>query len=121
MSAESNQWMKVTVEEDYKGSPYDLVKAMNKVLRRMVLTQPYETKVTVKEMSVDERKAQIVRRLQNWTGKMSFEALCSDCIDLHMVIVSFLAILDMIRLKMITYIIDEEEMIWIVKGEVEYA
>lgn len=121
MSAESNQWMSVKIEEDFKGSPYDLVKAMHKVLRRMALAQPYETKVTVREMSVDERKAQIVKRLENWTGKMDFASLCSDCTDLHMVIVSFLAILDMIRLKLITYIIDEEEMIWIVKGEVEYA
>ena len=52
---------------------------------------------------------------------MDFASLCSDCTDLHMVIVSFLAILDMIRFKMITFIIDEDEMIWIVKGEVEYA
>lgn len=121
MSSESSQWINITHEEDFKGNPYDLVKAMHKVLRRMVLAQPYETKVTVKEMSVDERKAQIVKRLEHWTGKMDFASLCSDCTDLHMVIVSFLAILDMIRFKMITFIIDEDEMIWIVKGEVEYA
>lgn len=121
MSQETGQWMKVIVDENVQGSPYDLVKAMNKVLRRLALSQPYETKVTVKEMSVDERKAQIIQRLRHWSGKMSFETLCNDCTSLHMVIVSFLAMLDMIRLKLITYMVDEEEMIWIVKGEGAYA
>lgn len=121
MSQETGQWMKVIVDENVQGNPYDLVKAMNKVLRRLALSQPYETKVTVKEMSVDERKAQMIQRLSHWSGKMSFETLCSDCTNLHMVIVSFLAVLDMIRLKLITYMIDEEEMIWIIKGEGAYA
>lgn len=121
LSNEANRWMKTVVEEDIKGNPYDLVKAMNKVLRRMALAQPFETKMTVKEMSVDERKDQIMQRLKNWIGKMSFIELCSDCVDLHMVIVSFLAILDLIKLKIITFTIDEKEMIWIIKGEVSYA
>lgn len=121
LSNEANRWMKTVVEDDIKGNPYDLVKAMNKVLRRLALAQPFETKMTVKEMSVDERKEQILLRLRNWSGKMSFQELCSDCIDLHMVIVSFLAILDLIKLKVITFTIDEEEMIWIIKGEVSYA
>lgn len=121
LSTEANKWMKTVVDDEIKGSPYDLVKAMNKVLRRMALAQPFETKMTVKEMSVDERKDQIMKRLQHWTGKMSFEELCSDCVDLHMVIVSFLAILDLIKIKIITFTLDEEETIWIIKGEVAYA
>lgn len=121
LSTEANKWMKTVVDDEIKGSPYDLVKAMNKVLRRMALAQPFETKMTVKEMSVDERKEQIMKRLQHWTGKMSFEELCSDCVDLHMVIVSFLAILDLIKIKIITFTLDEEETIWIIKGEVAYA
>lgn len=121
LSNEASRWMKTIVDEEIKGNPYDLVKAMNKVLRRMALAQPFETRMTVKEMSVDERKDQIMRRVKHWTGKMSFEELCSDCIDLHMVIVSFLAVLDLIKLKIITFTIDEAEMIWIIKGEVAYA
>ncbi len=121
LSEEANQWMHTVVDEDIQGNPYDLVKAMHKVLRRLALTQPLETKVTLREMSVDERKAQIAERLKNWSGKMSFEELCKDCVDLHMVIVSFLSVLDMIRLKLITYLVDEQEQIWIIKGEVAYA
>lgn len=121
LSTEANKWMKTVVDDEIKGNPYDLVKAMNKVLRRMALAQPFETKMTVKEMSVDERKDQIMKRLQHWTGKMSFEELCKDCVDLHMVIVSFLAVLDLIKIKIITFTLDEEETIWIIKGEVAYA
>lgn len=121
LSEETSKWMKVVVEEEISGTPYDLVKAMNKVLRRMALTQPYETKMTVKELSLDDRVVQIKERLRNWTGKMSFEELCSDCIDLHMVIVTFLSVLDLIKHKEITFTLDEEETIWIIRGEIGYA
>lgn len=121
LSEETSKWMKVVVEEEISGTPYDLVKAMNKVLRRMALTQPYETRMTVKELSLDDRVVQIKDRLRNWTGKMSFEELCSDCIDLHMVIVTFLSVLDLIKHKEITFTLDEEETIWIIRGEIGYA
>lgn len=121
LSEETNQWMKVIVEEEISGNPYDLVKAMHKVLRRMALAQPYETKMTVKELSLDDRVVQIKARLKNWTGKMSFEELCSDCTDLHMVIVTFLSVLDLIKHKEITFTLDEEETIWIIRGEIGYA
>ena len=121
LSEETSKWMKVIVEEEMKGNPYDLVKAMNKVLRRLALSQPYETKMTVKELSLDERVVQIKERLKYWTGKMSFEEVCSDCIDLHMVIVTFLSVLDLIKHKEITFTLDEDDTIWIIKGEVAYA
>lgn len=118
LSEETNQWMHAVVEEEIKGNPYDLIKAMHKVLRRMALTHPYETKMTVKELSLDERVVQIKQRLQYWVGKMSFEELCSDCVDLHMVIVTFLSILDLIKHKELTFALDEEETIWIIRGDV---
>ena len=114
-------WRQTTIETELKGSPYDLFKAMHKVLRRVALTHPYETKMTVKELSLDERVLQIKQRLNHWVGKMSFVELCDDCIDLHMVIVTFLSLLDLIKHREITYHIDEEEMIWIIKGSEEYA
>lgn len=121
LSEETSKWMNIVVEEDIKGSPYDLVKAMHKVLRRLALSQPYETKMTIKELSLDERVVQIKERLKHWTGKMNFEELCSDCSDLHMVIVTFLSILDLIKHREITFDVDENDVIWIIKGEVMYA
>ncbi|MEG0469229.1 segregation and condensation protein A [Amedibacillus sp. YH-ame10] len=121
MSEITQKWMNTTMEGDLEGNPYDLIKAMSKVLRRAALAHPFETKMTVKELSLDERVVQIKSRLRDWVGKMNFEDLCTDCTDLHMVIVTFLSILDLIKHKEITFHIDEEETIWIIRGEVVYA
>ena len=116
LSNETQQWISMVKEEKLSGSPYDLMKAMNKVLRRLALNHPLETKMTVKELSVDERREQIEERLDGFKGTMSFTELCSDCTSKHMVIVTFMAILDMIKFPIISYFIDEEAEIWIVKG-----
>ncbi|MEG1474755.1 MAG: segregation/condensation protein A [Longicatena sp.] len=121
MSDETQQWLNTTIEGEFVGNPYDLIKAMDKVVRRMALAHPYETKMTVKELSLDERVIQIKKHLRDWVGKMSFEELCNDCTNLHMVIVTFLSVLDLIKHREITFHVDEEETIWIVKGEVVYA
>lgn len=121
MSEETSQWIHQVVEDDISGNPYDLIKAMNKVLRRMALAHPLDTKMTVRELSLDERVVQIKARLSTWSGKMSFEELCEDCSDLHMVIVTFLSILDLIKHKEITYTLDEQGIIWIIRGEVPDA
>lgn len=121
LSEEANKWIHTTNEGELHGNPYDLIKAMQKVIRRQILAHPYETKMTVKELSLDERVLQIKKRLRNWNGKMSFEELCSDCDSLHMVIVTFLSILDLIQHKEMSFTIDENEMIWIIKGDTMYA
>lgn len=118
MSEETKQWMIQTNDDDISGNPYDLIKAMNKVLRRVSLTQPYETKMTIKELSVDDRILQIKKRFQNWAGKISFDEMCEDCVDLHMVIVTFLSILDLIKHKKFTFTIDNDDTIWLMKNEV---
>ena len=97
-------------------SPYELMKAMNRVISRMVVLKPYETRVTVKELSIDQRVEQIQARLINRKEKISFEELCDDCTSVHMVIVSFLSILDLIHSKWLQFSIDENEVIWVMKG-----
>ena len=114
-SNEINQFQNEVIEEEFEGNPYDLVKAMHKVLRRMALNNPYETKMKVKELSVDERILQVRLRLQHLNGKMSFDTLCDDCNSKHMVIVTFLSILDLIKIKEIVYTMDQDEQIWISK------
>lgn len=52
---------------------------------------------------------------------MSFEELCNDCTSLHMVIVTFLSILDLIQHRELSFTIDQDEEIWIIKGEEVYA
>lgn len=121
ISEETNKWVHTVTKAEIDGNPYDLIKAMNRVLRRMALSHPLETRMTVKELSLDERVVQIKKRLRDFVGKMSFEDLCSDCDSLHMVIVTFLSVLDLIKHKEITFTLDAQDVIWIIKGEVVYA
>lgn len=97
-------------------SPYELVKAMNRVIQRFALLKPYETKVTIKELSVDERLDQLKLRLSDQSEPISFETLCDDCSSLHMVVVTFLSILDLIHQKWITFTIDENDQIFVMRG-----
>ena len=111
------QWS-ITIESDTpeNQSPYVLLKAMNRVLQRMILLKPYETKVTIKELSVEERLEQIKERLKDSNNTISFETLCDDCSSLHMVIVTFLSILDLIHQKWLDFTIDSEDHIYVKRG-----
>lgn len=111
------QRFQLTVEEKFSASPYELVKAMQKLMHRKALQNPYETQVQVKELSLDERIDQISERLRGFEGVMSFETLCDDCNSLHMIIVTFLAILDLIKYRVLQFSLDESDHIYIVKGD----
>lgn len=100
-----------------KQSPYDLLKAMNRVVSRMAILKPYQTKVTIKELSVEQRVEQVKQILEKQKDKISFEQLCLDCSNLHMVIVTFLSLLDLIHQRIITFTVDEKETIWVYKGD----
>lgn len=111
------QWS-IPIESDTleNQSPYELLKAMNRVLQRMTLLKPYETKVTIKELSVEERLEQIKERLKDSNDTILFETLCDDCSSLHMVIVTFLSILDLIHQKWLDFTIDSEDHIYVKRG-----
>lgn len=111
------QWS-IPIESDTleNQSPYELLKAMNRVLQRMILLKPYETKVTIKELSVEERLEQIKERLKDSNNTISFETLCDDCSSMHMVIVTFLSILDLIHQKWLDFTIDSEDHIYVKRG-----
>ena len=102
--------------ENQSYSIYELSKAMNRVYQRMALLQPYQTQVTIKELSVEDRVDQLMEVIQTLSKPRSFESLCSDCTSLHMVIVTFLAILDLIHQRIIYFTVDDSEQIWIMKG-----
>lgn len=91
---------------------------MKRVLARHAILQPYETNVTIKELSVEERIEQVKDKIEHHKDMMSFEDLCLDCINLHMIIVTFLSILDLIHKKWIDYSLDENDRIWIKRSSV---
>ena len=99
-----------------EGDPYDLLKAMNKVLRRLQLSRPLDIKVTQKELSPEEMILQIKARLKDLPETFSFETLIEDCDDLHEYVITFMAILDMAKDHYLAFTIDDNENIWFTRG-----
>ena len=103
-------------EQKLEGNPYDLLKAMTKVLRRLQLSKPIETKLTAKEISTEDRILEIKSRLASLPSTFSFDNLVDDCHSVHEVIVTFLAILDMAKDHYLVFSVDDNEEIWFKRG-----
>ena len=103
-------------EEKLEGDPYDLLKAMNKVLRRLQLSKPLDMKYTQKELSPEDRILQIKARLKDLPETFNFETLLEDCENLHEYVVTFLGILDMAKDHYLVFTIDNSENIWFRRG-----
>lgn len=101
----------------YDGNPNDLLKAMSRVIRRLELSKPIETKYTSKELSVDDRILAIKARLKDLDDTFSFEKLVDDCKEVHEVIVTFLAILDLAKNHILFFSTDDNDNIWFTRGD----
>ena len=99
-----------------EGDPYDLLKAMNKVLRRLQLSRPLDIKFTQKELSPEDRILQIKSKLKTLPETFNFEELIEDCENLHEYVVTFLAILDMAKDHYLIFTIDDSDNIWFRRG-----
>ncbi|WP_294730916.1 ScpA family protein [uncultured Faecalibaculum sp.] len=84
------------VEEPWSGTGDELARAMERVLRRYAVLVPHQTRVETRELSASARRQQILQRLAPGSRSTLWE-LCSDCTDLHMVVVTFLALLDLLH------------------------
>lgn len=113
MSPIVEDFMSDVEELPLEGNVADLIKAMDKLMQRISLDNPFQTKVTRKEVSVDERVVSIKERFKDRKQSFSFTEVVSDSNDLEVFVVSFLSILDLIRLNLITYVIDDESEIWL--------
>lgn len=100
-----------------EGDPYDLLKAMNRVLRRVQLSKPLDIKYTQKELSPEERILQIKARMIDLPRTFDFSILVEDCKDLKEYVVTFIAILDMAKNHFISFKVDENENILFSKGK----
>ncbi len=98
--------------ERYDGSPYELTKAMQRVLRRLALSSSIKTKFTQKEISVDEMITTIRTTYPKTGNSFTFNEIVNDCESLQEAIVAFLAILDLIRLNLLYFSLHESE-IWL--------
>lgn len=109
------EWRKPQeVTENLRLPASRLVRAMESVLRRQMLLNPWETKVEVREISVEDKMDELREFLIGRDEPVSFEALCIVQSSLHEVIVSFLAVLEMIHRDWIGFMLDDEENLWII-------
>jgi segregation and condensation protein A len=102
--------------QKYEGDPYDLLKAMNKVLRRLQLSRPLDIKFTQKELSPEDRILEIKARLKDLPETFSFDTLIEDCDDIHEYVITFIAILDMAKDHYLAFTVDEDDNIWFTRG-----
>lgn len=112
-------WLEDVEIDDLEGNVSDLLKAMNNVMQRISLDNPFQTKVTRKEVSVDERVISIRERFKSSESSFSFTDVVSDSRDMQVFVVTFLAVLDMIRLNLLTFVIDDESEIWLKWSELD--
>lgn len=81
----------------YDQTPYDLMKAMDKVLKRYRITNPLDVSIERVELSVDDRIISLRHEFLN-EKTMTLDDLLMNSKTLHHLIVTFLAVLDMLRM-----------------------
>ena len=99
----------------YDQSPYDLMKAMDKVLNRFRLANPQDVSFEKNELSVDD----IIHDLRNKFVKdyvISLDDLLLESKSLHHLIITFLAILDLLRMNEL--LMSQQEDLVYLKGAV---
>ena len=113
VSLEADNWIQDFDLSEVKGNPYDLMKAMNRCLRHLALIQPLSTRITPNEITVEEVVERIQKKYGERTTKFSFVELVKNCVNLEEVIMYFLAVLDLIKLKVFIFSIDPDDNIWL--------
>lgn len=81
---------------------YDLVKSMDKLLERIKFRQPINSKLEHNEISIETRTKNLIKQINKYNGK---KIALEDLIDVptkRYVIITFLAILDLVRQHTIT-------------------
>ncbi len=107
------------IDENQKieGNAYELVKALSKCLRRAQLLKPIETKYTKKEVSIDDRILHIKSLFIKLPSVFTFNDLIQDCSEYQEAIVTFLAVLELSKLHVINFTVNETDDIFFKKGE----
>ncbi|NTW95087.1 MAG: segregation/condensation protein A [Erysipelotrichaceae bacterium] len=81
----------------YESDVYELIKAMEKCIARFHLSHPSQVQFTKSEISLEERMLQILLMINKDKLTYDFEEFIADAQTINLFIVSFLAILELIR------------------------
>jgi chromatin segregation and condensation protein Rec8/ScpA/Scc1 (kleisin family) len=78
-------------------------------LERFNYTHPLQVKITKTELSIDDRSDQLIAMIMNLVEPFSFDDMIQDVQDRGVLIVTFLAILELNRRNLLSFsFIDQE-------------
>ena len=103
-------------ENKIEGNPNDLFKAMNRMLRKMQLSKPINTSFANKEISIDDRILEIKAQMVDLPATFNFNDLVADVSSISEYIITFLAILDLIKDHILLFSIDDMDNIYLKKA-----
>lgn len=102
------------VVEDFKDVEInDLTKAISKLFKRLSLTKPLITKYTEKEISIEDITLEIRSKLRFFPQEFNFLELVKDCDHIQKYVLTFLAVLDLIRTQHLRFRIDDQDDIYL--------
>jgi segregation and condensation protein A len=81
----------------YESDVYELIKAMEKCIARFHLSHPSQVQFTKTEISLEERVAQIMQKIRPDQPFYDFDDFIADADSVNVFIVSFLAVLELVR------------------------
>lgn len=101
---------------DYRGTieakPEDLIKAMQKIMQRFTVTHPNQVKISKVEISIDARTQELLLVISTLKDPFTFEDLVQDVDHVHLLIVTFLSILEMTRKEHIQFELNDETVLF---------
>jgi len=98
-----DQWIS---EADTRIEPlavYHLFNAMERCHKRLAVIEPLRIQTAEKEMTIEERIEQVIFLIECLPDVFSFEALCADADSRIIVIMTFLAVLEMLKNQLLVY------------------
>ncbi len=95
----------------YDGNAGELFRAMGRVLRRLQLAKPVATRYAKKEVSIDERLLAIRAKLRYLDDDFTFNDLIGPEDGLEEVVVTFLAVLELIKDSVLDFEIAADDVI----------
>ncbi len=101
--------MEAADNSELKVSPYDLMKAMNRCLRRLNISRFQKATYSFKEYDMQDISREVENFLKKEKESVSFWDLIKNCTDLLKAISIFLCVLEMIYKKQVVYTLQQEE------------
>ena len=100
---------------------YDLLRSITKMYQRIALSKPLKSTLTVKEVSVDERRL-IVRHMLSVSEKDEFDLydILNESESMQECVITFVVLLDMATRGEIHFVDIGQESMRIIKGEFVY-